>query len=194
MRTFTIDPENIISVFASEKQAKAGERDGAEFFTTQEELAKLAGAWSGERLVQIWNSLTGVIPVKKFTDRKTSITRIWKAIQNLQLTASEGGKKSAAWSGRIAKGRASKSKTNTKATIPKKASHAAKGPRHGSKNAKILELLRRPKGVTLHDLTSATGWQTHSVRGFLSAVVGKKMGLKLRSIKREDSKRVYSMA
>ena len=76
MRTFTIDHENNITVFASEKQAKAGETDGTETFTTQEVLAKLAGAWPGERLVQIWNSLTGVTPVKKFTDRKIAITRI----------------------------------------------------------------------------------------------------------------------
>lgn len=137
--------------------------------------------------------MTGAIPVKKFTDRKTAITRIWKAIQNLQLAASEDGQGSAAWSGRIAKGRALKSKTNKKALISKKASHAAKGPREGGKNAKILELLRRPKGVTLHDLTAATGWQAHSVRGFLSAEVGKKMGLKLRSTKREDGLRVYAI-
>src|ERR1035437_10253135 len=76
MRTFTIDQENNITVFASEKQAKAGETNGTENFTTQEELAKLAGAWPGERLVQTWNSLTGVTPVKKFTDRKTAIARI----------------------------------------------------------------------------------------------------------------------
>jgi hypothetical protein len=76
----------------------------------------------------------------------------------------------------------------------REASHTVKGPRAGSKNAKILELLRQPNGVTLHDLTAATGWQAHSVRGFLSAVVGKKMGRKLSSTKREDGQRVYSIA
>ena len=77
--------------------------------------------------------------------------------------------------------------------MSKKASHTAKGPRAGSKNAKILELLRQPNGVTLHDLTAAIGWQAHSVRGFLSAVVGKKMGLKLESTKGEDGKRKYQI-
>ena len=61
------------------------------------------------------------------------------------------------------------------------------------KGATILELLRRKDGATLGDLTKATGWQPHSVRGFLSAQVGKKLGLKLQSTKHEDGKRVYQI-
>ena len=41
---------------------------------------------------------------------------------------------------------------------------------------------------------AAADWQAHSVRGFLSAVVGKKMGLNLKSSKRDDGKRVYQIA
>ena len=63
------------------------------------------------------------------------------------------------------------------------------------KGATIVELLRRKEGATLADLTKATGWQPHSVRGFLSAQqVGKKLGLKLKSSKREDGQRVYQIA
>ena len=65
---------------------------------------------------------------------------------------------------------------------------AAKG-----KGATILELLRRKDGATLGDLTKATGWKPHSVRGFLSAQVGKKLGLRLKSSKREDGQRVYQI-
>ena len=64
----------------------------------------------------------------------------------------------------------------------------------GGKGAKIVELLRRKEGATLGDLTKATGWQPHSVRGFLSAQVSKKLGLKLASTKREDGQRVYQIA
>ena len=64
----------------------------------------------------------------------------------------------------------------------------------GSKGTTIIELLRREEGATLTDLTKATGWQPHSVRGFLSAQVGKKLGLKLESKKREDGQRVYQLA
>jgi hypothetical protein len=61
------------------------------------------------------------------------------------------------------------------------------------KGAKIIELLRRKDGTTLAELTKATGWQPHSVRGFLSAQVSKKLGLKVESTKREDGQRVYKI-
>jgi hypothetical protein len=47
----------------------------------------------------------------------------------------------------------------------------------GTKKAQVLALLRRTQGATLAELVEATGWQAHSVRGFLSGAVGKKMGL-----------------
>ena len=73
-----------------------------------------------------------------------------------------------------------------------KGAKAGAGPREGSKAAKPLALLRRPDGATLKELRKATGWQAHSVRGFLSGV-SKKMGLKLESTKAEDRERSYSI-
>ena len=84
----------------------------------------------------------------------------------------------------------------------KKASPAKKAPkgqkkastaRDGSKTAKVLDLLKRPDGTTLKELMKATDWQAHSVRGFLSGTVGKKMGLAVKSIKGEDGERSYSV-
>ena len=66
-------------------------------------------------------------------------------------------------------------------------------PRTESKGAKILALIRRPKGATLAELAKLTGWQNHSIRGFLSGAVGKKLGLTVESAKREDGERVYSI-
>jgi len=89
-----------------------------------------------------------------------------------------------------------KSKAGKKATPQKKAPKAAKkagAARDGSKAAKILDLLKRPEGATLKGLMKATGWQAHSVRGFLSGTIGKKMGLKVASIKSEDGERTYSI-
>jgi hypothetical protein len=89
-----------------------------------------------------------------------------------------------------------------KAKSGKKASPAKKAPkgqkkarvaRDGSKTAKILDLLKRSGGATLKELMKATGWQAHSVRGFLSAIVGKKMGLTVKSTKSEDGERTYSV-
>jgi Protein of unknown function (DUF3489) len=89
-----------------------------------------------------------------------------------------------------------KAKSGKKASPGKKTPKAAKkvaGARVGSKTAKVLELLNRPNGATLKELMKATGWQAHSVRGFLSGTVGKKMGLTVKSAKSEDSDRSYSV-
>jgi len=55
----------------------------------------------------------------------------------------------------------------------------------------VLALLKRPGGATAKELMKATGWQAHSVRGFLSGTLGKKMGLAVESTKREDGERQY---
>jgi hypothetical protein len=102
------------------------------------------------------------------------------------------------------KGKAGKKATQAKKT-PKGATKRAvakatpagekesSGVREGSKTAKVLDLLRRPGGVTNKELLKATGWQPHSVRGFLSGTVGKKMNLTVVSTKGEDGERTYSI-
>jgi hypothetical protein len=99
----------------------------------------------------------------------------------------------------------SKGKSATTATPAKKANTGAKsaksakspkkaaGARRGSKTAKFLDLLKRSGGATGKDLMKATGWQAHSVRGFISGVLGKKMGLTVTSTKAEDGERRYSV-
>ncbi|MGB5903651.1 MAG: DUF3489 domain-containing protein [Xanthobacteraceae bacterium] len=59
-----------------------------------------------------------------------------------------------------------------------------------NKQAKLLDLLRRPAGATIAVLSEASGWQQHSVRGFLAGVVRKKLGLELVSAVEADQ-RVY---
>jgi hypothetical protein len=89
-----------------------------------------------------------------------------------------------------------KAKSGKKPSPVKKAPKSAKkaaGARDGSKTAKVLELLKRPGGVTSKELMKATGWQPHSVREFLSGTVGKKMGLAVTSAKGEDGARNYSV-
>jgi hypothetical protein len=84
-------------------------------------------------------------------------------------------------------------KGTKKAVKPARAKETA-APRAESKGAKILGLIRRPKGATLAELAKLTGWQNHSIRGYLSGTVGKKMGLTVESTKREDGERVYSIS
>ncbi|MBZ5623510.1 MAG: tyrosine-type recombinase/integrase [Acidobacteriia bacterium] len=236
MKHFTIDAENNITAHASRKDAREA---GAPTFSTEEQFADAIGNDS-QRLVEIWNSLPGVKPVTRFTNRKVATERIWKAIAQLggprvaeaqpipEATESQASGESAVVSG---EGRPSpaptaeplatagggvpaaapqkprvapaKGKASKKATPPKKAPKSAKaakpaaktaGAREGSKTAKVLDLVTRAGGATLKEIMKATGWQPHSVRGFISGALGKKMGLTVESFKNATDERAYRIA
>jgi Protein of unknown function (DUF3489) len=62
----------------------------------------------------------------------------------------------------------------------------------GSKQARVIEMLQSPTGMSIAAMMKETGWQQHSVRGFLAGVVRKKLKLKLNS-KKIDGSRIYSI-
>ena len=209
MKTFTIDNEtNKISFHASAQEAEAVLN--GELFSSETGLAMLAADWSGARLIEIWNSLPGETPVKKFRDRATAVSRIWKALQS--LGAVEGS------STEIVPPVTVVSESPEPATAahlapqtpqvaidsapaPDKATPANqapadpaknRAPREGSKTSQVIAMLQREGGTTLEEIMAATGWQKHTTRAMLSAggSLTKKHGLVVTST-RTGAQRTY---
>jgi predicted transcriptional regulator len=57
----------------------------------------------------------------------------------------------------------------------------------------VIAMMQRKGGATLDEVTKHTGWQKHTVRGFIS-ILGSKHGMKIKSTRREDGARVYEAA
>ena len=219
MTHFTIDTDNNITAHATVAAAKALE--GGERFSNEAALAKLAANWPAARLVEIYNSLTGVTPVKKFKDRNTAAARIWAAIQNLEPAQGKDTPETSAEEVPVAEPEPTPEQPATeamdaqqtpdaapveapakkkaarvkKAPVAKEATEAkaAKGTRAGSRTETVLALMKQPGGTTLKAIMVATQWQAHSVRGFISGTLGKKMGLTVVSAKGENGERNYSI-
>jgi len=205
MKTFTINDSNEIVAIATPEEAAATTATPFDSFASEQELAELAKAWPGSRMVEIWNSLPGVTAVKKFKNSKAAIRRIWARIQNLggstesevqQLKEPKAAAK-AKGGARAAKGAPEKAKASKKATPAKgapKAKKTPKGesslPREGSKMAQVIAMLQRKNGATLAEISEKMGWQAHTVRGFMAGAM-KKAGHTVESFKPEGGERTY---
>jgi len=187
MATFTINSDNNITAHAG---LQAG-TDESQSFSTAKELAKLTAEWPASRLVDTWNSFAGVAPfdelkpVKKFTDRKAAVARIWAALQRLSPEA-------ALPAGDVAPAKGKPKKSPTK---PAGRAQAQQGTTESrtNKKADVIALMKRAKGVTLAEIVEATGWQKHTVRGFVS-ILGSKGGQKIESGKNAAGERSYHIA
>jgi hypothetical protein len=159
MYVFKIDLENRVTAHAKPIDAPEGEH----CFADPKELARLINKWPATRLVEIWNKLPHTKKVLRFTDRKTAAERIWSAVQSLQPSPLE----------QKGKPRPAKSKPKSNPF----------GARDGTKAARMIALLSRPSGATLTEIMAETGWQAHSVRGFISGQLSRRLGLRIKSFK-----------
>jgi hypothetical protein len=141
----------------------------------------------------VWNSFaqvapfTDLKPVKKFTNRKTAVERIWEAIQVFWRTF---GKPTA----HVAPPKRKQKKDAPKSKRPSTERAAAKGgsnAREGSKKTEVIDLMRRSQGATLAEIMELTGWQSHTVRGFVSGTLIKKLRLNVESFRSKEKERTY---
>jgi hypothetical protein len=187
MSTFTIDPDNNITALV---EVPAG-ADRSTTFSSEKELAKLIADWPISRLIEAWNSFAGVAPfdelkpIKKFTSRKIAVARIWDAVQRLSGDVAEPATS-------VAAGRTKAKKSPAKASRRTPAKNGATEGR-SNKKAEVIAMMRRAKGATLAEITEATGWQKHTVRGFVS-ILGSKGGQKIESAKNAAGERSYRIA
>jgi hypothetical protein len=193
MNTFTIDANNNITAFASLEAARAVKIHNAQYFASSQELTKLAGSWPRNRTVEIWNSFAGVAPftslkpVKKFTDRKTAVARIWETVQTLLANVGKQATHVAPAKGKPKNGAPKGQRPRTARAATKDTQIA----RQGSKKSEVIDLMRRSQGATLAEIMELTGWQAHTVRGFISGTLIKKLSLNIESFRSDEKERTY---
>src|SRR5713226_3926251 len=166
MTTFTIDSDDHIKTTSATQK-----HQGMDQFSSLDELAQLAEPWPAARLVRIWNGLPGATAVKRFTDRKTAVSRIWKVLQDQDDDSAAKPKL-----------RRTKGARSTKPSA-----------RAGTKKAHIMRLLERPNGASMTEIMRATDWQPHTVRGFISRALVHDLRLHVTRFKREKGQPAYRL-
>lgn len=166
MTTFTIDSDDHTAATPGDRKP-----EGANHFSSLDELGQVTEQWPASRLVRLWNGLPGVTPVKRFTDRKTALNRIWNALQD----------------------GSTKSSLRSKASRKSGARSKTSGIRKGSKKAQVIRLLHRSNGASIAEIIRVTNWQPHTVRGFISRALVHDLGLKVTRFKRDQGQSAYRL-
>lgn len=126
------------------------------------------------------------------------------ALDKEQLTLIASAESGSEHKGKVAPRRRRIVEGKAKGVAPKKVQKLSRKPskrsrtgpttlRADSKGAGVLQMISRSKGATLAEIIKATGWQPHSVRGFISGTLGKKMDLNVLSTKGASGQRTYSL-
>jgi hypothetical protein len=185
MKSYYIDADEKIQV---DRAVNGRVKKDGRHFTSEQEWTRMAAGLPMARMVAIWNALPGVTPVERFTSRARAAKRIWKAIGRLEAN------------GGIVTSQAT---AQPEQRVNKRPARAARGSqRHlretpeppNSKKAQMVALLKRDQGASIDQLVLITGWQKHSVRGFLSGTMRKKLGLRIVSSRNEGGARIYRIA
>lgn len=201
MKAFTIDAENNITIHASRKDAAAflaalPAGTAGRIFGNDEQLAEALSNCTGAELVDVFNSFTGVTPVKKFMDRKAAARRIWRECEKMTVAEAPAEAEPEAPAVRplgTASGPQSPARKGGKVKHADTTQMSA--PRETSKTAQLIALLKTEAGMTLDAICQKFGWQAHTTRALVSAggALAKKHGHTVISEKVGDA-RTYRIA
>ena len=173
MKHVSIDANGRVPV---ESRADGPTQKESGYFVSEKEWVRVAADLPMARLVAIWNALEGVAPVARFTSRAKAAKRIWNAMRSLEPASPRPV--------------AEQPCEDSRQSVMPEATQTSGSP-HKSKTTQIIALLRLDGGARIEQLARVTGWQKHSLRGFLSGTVRKKMRLTVVSSRDETGARVY---
>jgi hypothetical protein len=218
---FSIDNDNTITVHERAPEPAEGlmtfstEKEFSRA-TSAWPASRLVDTWNSFAGVVPFDDLK---PVKKFTSRATAVQRIWVAVQKLiprpvrpasaEQTPAAGApakpaagapaKPAAGAPAKPAAGGAANKRARRADSAPAEGPAAtgkggAREPRQGTAKAIVITLISRKGGATLEEIMAATGWQKHTVRGFISTLPKKGGPLVVSTRRAADKARVYEAA
>ena len=148
--------------------------------------------------------LKGLIKKGLIAERPASAgAEVWREVddgERITLAITDAGLNAIGVAPEEAAESPSASRTTARAGSPAKrsgkasAGRATPAAKSGTKQALLIDLLKRKTGATIDEAVEATGWQAHSVRGAISGTLKKKLGLDVTSEKVEGRGRVYRIA
>jgi hypothetical protein len=209
---YTIDTDYNVSAF-EQVPGEGFDPEAKMAFRTLEEFTTATASWQAPAFTAIWNGFAGVPPfgdlrpVKKFENATIARKRIFVAIEKgfgpdhcattptaatimpeeaMGTTTKKKGNKAKAKPTKAAAAAATTSAKTATATASAKTTTASTTSRKDT----VMGLIGRKKGATIGELMEATGWQKHSVRGFI-ATLHTKHGVDVQSSKNAAGERVY---
>ncbi len=222
MKVFTIDAADHVTAFASVTAAKKSgselqfkNAEGLAELTVEWPMSRLVAIWNqmagvtpvkkfkdrGTGVARIWKALQEEAVVEPVEEPDADVNPEVESGPALLIDAVEPevAPEPEAESTPVAEPTATPEAAQAPDVAPEevpaaaKAAREPKGSHQGSKTANVLDLMQREGGATLAEIMEATGWQAHSVRGFISGTIAKKMGRTVLSVKGEGGVRHYSI-